>query len=244
MPKSLLTSLAEYIGQLEGEVAMKAQEASNLRGENQALMQENDRYRGLIETLLRHPAFTPFINDISKDPSVLGAPPASHAASQHGPAQNQSTNSAQQPSQAQQQQQQHQQQQQPPPQQQQEQQQHQRQQAPDIKPDFLNFDVTQIQVPQQADQHINLATIPENDFSKLDLNGFQRAVDFNQYRSVNAFPVTELPFGPDPEILLSAPPTYPYTLAPTANHSTMLPNQMNMLLSRLEGAARRVDYSS
>jgi len=64
----------EYIGQLEGEVAMKAQEAQNLRNQNTALMQENDRYRGLIETLLRHPAFTPFIQDISQDPSVLGAP--------------------------------------------------------------------------------------------------------------------------------------------------------------------------
>merc|ERR1712029_1293644 len=54
----------EYISQLEGEVALKTQEASTLRQENGALLQENERYRGLIETLLRHPAFTPFINDI------------------------------------------------------------------------------------------------------------------------------------------------------------------------------------
>ena len=47
-----LIPFAEYIGQLEGEVAMKTQESNTLRQENQALMQENERYRGLIETLL------------------------------------------------------------------------------------------------------------------------------------------------------------------------------------------------
>nr|POF13508.1 bzip-type transcription factor mbz1 [Quercus suber] len=44
---SSLTILPEYIGQLESKVVMKAQEATDLRAENQALMQENDRYRGL-----------------------------------------------------------------------------------------------------------------------------------------------------------------------------------------------------
>lgn len=67
----MLTPSTEYIGQLEGEVAVKAQEANSLKTENQALHEENARYRGLIETLLRHPAFTPFVEDISKDPSIL-----------------------------------------------------------------------------------------------------------------------------------------------------------------------------
>ncbi|GAB7353951.1 hypothetical protein MBLNU459_g4552t1 [Dothideomycetes sp. NU459] len=61
----------EYIGQLEGDLAVKAQECNDLRTENRTLSAENARYRNLIETLLRHPAYTPFIEDISKDPSVI-----------------------------------------------------------------------------------------------------------------------------------------------------------------------------
>ncbi|KAI5208832.1 hypothetical protein AUEXF2481DRAFT_6481 [Aureobasidium subglaciale EXF-2481] len=62
----------EYISQLEGEVAMKAQEANDLRVENRSLQEENGRCRRLIEVLLRHPAYAPFIEDISKDPSIAG----------------------------------------------------------------------------------------------------------------------------------------------------------------------------
>ncbi|TIA26859.1 hypothetical protein D6C81_00376 [Aureobasidium pullulans] len=62
----------EYISQLEGEVAMKAQEANELRVENRSLEEENGRCRRLIEVLLRHPAYAPFIEDISKDPSIAG----------------------------------------------------------------------------------------------------------------------------------------------------------------------------
>ncbi|KAI4740602.1 hypothetical protein E4T50_08968 [Aureobasidium sp. EXF-12298] len=63
----------EYISQLEGEVAMKAQEANDLRVENRSLQEENGRCRRLIEVLLRHPAYAPFIEDISKDPSLGGS---------------------------------------------------------------------------------------------------------------------------------------------------------------------------
>jgi hypothetical protein len=64
--------MAEYISQLEGEVAMKAQEANDLRVENRSLQEENGRCRRLIEVLLRHPSYAPFIEDISKDPSIAG----------------------------------------------------------------------------------------------------------------------------------------------------------------------------
>ena len=61
----------EYIGQLEGELAVKAQECSTLKTENTALTEENARYRGLIQTLLRHPSFTPFLEDLSQNPTLL-----------------------------------------------------------------------------------------------------------------------------------------------------------------------------
>lgn len=69
----MLTAVAEYISQLEGEVAMKTQEANELRVENRSLVEENGRCRRLIEVLLRHPAYAPFIEDISKDPSLAGS---------------------------------------------------------------------------------------------------------------------------------------------------------------------------
>nr|OQO25338.1 hypothetical protein B0A51_06700 [Rachicladosporium sp. CCFEE 5018] len=220
----------EYIGQLEGEVAVKVQEASTLRSENTALMQENERYRGLIETLLRHPAFTPFINDISKDPSVLGMPQMQSQPQQ-----------APQPT--------------PAPEQQ--------QQAPlvqptpqheDIKPEFLKFDASQLQLPQSQPQQqqqpfspqtqqprpsqggnerVGLAMIPENDFSKLNLNGFQ-AMNFNQFRSVNAFAVLDVPVGPCPVEVLAGSGV-DFGIAATE----MAPGGLDVLLDKLDRAARR-----
>jgi hypothetical protein len=200
---------------------MRSQEINALRVENQSVMQENERYRGLIETLLRHPAFTPFINDISKDPSLLGVP--QEHVQQH----------QQQQQQQRRQQQQQQQQQQilasnaPLPSQRQQQTPsssssnnlipHQPQpQQPDMKLDFLDFDASQLQIPtpqpEEQQQHINLATIPENDFSKLDINsllfpqhhrsradsGFHRSArdTGGSSSSVGAYAVTDLPIGP------------------------------------------------
>ncbi|KAF2843566.1 hypothetical protein M501DRAFT_926194 [Patellaria atrata CBS 101060] len=60
----------EYITQLEGEVAVKTNEANELRSQNQALMEENARSRAFIEKLLRHPAFNPFLEDLSRDTSL------------------------------------------------------------------------------------------------------------------------------------------------------------------------------
>lgn len=181
-------------------------------------MQENERYRTLIETLLRHPAFTPFINDISKDPSLLGPPPP----------QQQQQQQQQQPPAPQQQ----------PPQQQGQQQQQSYQQPPqqqDSKPEFMNFDASQLQLPgqeqqQQQTERVNLATIPENDFSKLNINGFNNAnasMNFNSY-SVNAYPVLDVPAGPDPAVLLS---------------QSSAPNDLDAVLAQLEGAARKLRYA-
>ncbi|EME47530.1 hypothetical protein DOTSEDRAFT_69470 [Dothistroma septosporum NZE10] len=227
----------EYIGQLEGEVAMKAQESNALRQENHALQAENERYRGLIETLLRHPAFTPFINDISQDPSVL-LPKQHH---QHHQQQQSSVASTPQPQQAQPHQQ---------PQQSQ----------PDMKPEYLNFDASQLQIPQsqpeqQQQQQVGLAMIPENDFSKLNINGFN-AMNFPQSRfnSVNAYAVTALPSGPDPvELLIELPPRLPRpasaatsTTSPAICSVASNDASLDVLIAKLDKAARKVpvDLSS
>jgi len=192
-------------------------------------MQENDRYRGLIETLLRHPAFTPFINDISKDPAVLGMP-------QQQPQQQMQRTPSHQPPQ-------------PQPQQPQQQQ----QQQPDVKPDFMNFDASQLQVPSQQQQHdqqqVGLAMIPEEDFSKLNLNRLQQqTMNFNGYQSVNAYAVTDLPSRDPVELLIESPaglPSYcssgvatPSYAAFTADYAA--PSDMSVLLAKLDGAARKL----
>ena len=185
-------------------------------------MQENERYRGLLETLLRHPAFTPFINDISANPSALDISQIQEKASQSVPA----------PSQQSQQQQQQQAPVQPQPQPIQE----------DVKPEFMNFDASQLQIPQQqtqvapgqqqqGNQRIGLAMIPENDFSRLNINGLQQQpMNFN-YQSVNAFPITSMPMGPDPADLLASSASTAFT-----NDSL----DMNVLLARLDNSARKI----
>ncbi|KAL6706014.1 hypothetical protein ACN47E_006116 [Coniothyrium glycines] len=65
----------EYIGQLEGEVAVKVQEANELRSENHLLREENARSRAFIERLLRHQAFTPFLEEISRDEALQSKAP-------------------------------------------------------------------------------------------------------------------------------------------------------------------------
>jgi hypothetical protein len=212
----------EYIGQLEGEIALKTQEATNLRSENSRILQENERYRGLLETLLRHPAFTPFINDISANPAALDISQLQEKASQSVPAPQQPQQQQQAPVQ-------------PQPQPIQE----------DAKPEFMNFDASQLQIPQQqtqvapaqqqqqqqGNQRIGLAMVPENDFSKLNINGLQQPMNFN-YQSVNAFPITSMPMGPDPADLLAS------SSASTAFTNDSL--DMNVLLARLDNSARKI----
>lgn len=228
---TLLTRGIEYIGQLEGEVAVKIQEANNLRTENTALLQENERYRGLIETLLRHPAFTPFIDDISKNPAALGAPqPQQHQQSVTP------TPAPQQP-----------------------------QQHEDVKPEFLNFDASQLQVPQQQpqqqqdNQQVGLAMIPEEkmDFSRLNI-GTGYNMNFGNFQQVNAYAVTELPSGPDPVALLAEsriefPCTRPSATAAfdsASDDTSAQPSAASLdfdyavLLTKLDNTARRMRTAS
>ncbi|TKA70474.1 hypothetical protein B0A55_10852 [Friedmanniomyces simplex] len=213
----------EYVGQLEGEVALKAQEAASLRQENTALLQENDCYRGFIETLLRHPAFTPFINDISKDPAVPGM---SQQQTQHLLAPQQQQQQQSQPSAT--------------PVQQRAQPQ-QTMQQPDVKPEYLNFDASQLEIPcqqqnQQQQQQIGLAMIPEENFGKLNLNGFQQSMNFNSY-GVNAYAVTEVPTGPDPIDLLATLPARLPTATAAASTADL---DCTLLLLKLNGAPGRM----
>jgi len=75
----------EYIGQLEGEVAMKTNECNELRNQNRALMEENARSRAFIERLLRHQAFTPFLEDLSREESLDSKPAMSSLSSATAP---------------------------------------------------------------------------------------------------------------------------------------------------------------
>jgi len=67
----LLTYHIEYIGQLEGDLALKANECGQLKADNTKLSEENSRYKDLIQFLLRQPSFAPVLEDISKDPSLV-----------------------------------------------------------------------------------------------------------------------------------------------------------------------------
>ncbi|EXJ92656.1 hypothetical protein A1O3_01208 [Capronia epimyces CBS 606.96] len=61
----------EYISQLEGEVAVKVQEANDLRAQNQQLREENNRLTDLTRMLLSSQAFAGFLQELSQS----GLPP-------------------------------------------------------------------------------------------------------------------------------------------------------------------------
>ncbi|KAI1975369.1 hypothetical protein LOZ53_003921 [Ophidiomyces ophidiicola] len=69
----------EYIGQLEGELTAKTNEATDLRLQNRALMEENARLTDLTRMLLSSPQFASFLNDVSRNglPSLLQKQPSS-----------------------------------------------------------------------------------------------------------------------------------------------------------------------
>ncbi|KAI9818601.1 MAG: hypothetical protein M1832_004374 [Thelocarpon impressellum] len=55
----------EYIGQLEGEVAQRTNEANDFKAENRALREENTRLSDLTRMLLSSSAFSTFLDDLS-----------------------------------------------------------------------------------------------------------------------------------------------------------------------------------
>jgi len=60
----------EYIGQLEGEIAAKVNENSDLRSQNRALMEENTRLSDLTRMLLSSPSFSGFLDTLSQNPAA------------------------------------------------------------------------------------------------------------------------------------------------------------------------------
>jgi len=82
-----LTSYLEYIGQLEGEVAAKVQEANDLRAQNRQLMEENTRLTDLTRMLLSSQAFSGFLSELSQNgmPAPTPATTTSAVASQPQP---------------------------------------------------------------------------------------------------------------------------------------------------------------
>lgn len=57
--------MTEYIGQLEGEIAVKTAESDDLRLKNEELLAENTRLADLTRMLLSSSAFSTFLNDLS-----------------------------------------------------------------------------------------------------------------------------------------------------------------------------------
>jgi hypothetical protein len=73
----------EYIGQLEGEIATKVNENTDLRNQNRALMEENTRLSDLTRMLLSSPSFSGFLDTLSANPAAVQPAPA--AVQQHQP---------------------------------------------------------------------------------------------------------------------------------------------------------------
>ncbi|KAG9246022.1 putative cyclic AMP-responsive element-binding protein 3-like protein 3 [Calycina marina] len=60
----------EYIGQLEGEIAQKVNENTDLRSQNRALLEENTRLSDLTRMLLSSPSFSGFLDTLSQNPTT------------------------------------------------------------------------------------------------------------------------------------------------------------------------------
>jgi hypothetical protein len=61
----------EYISQLEGEIATKVNENSDLRAQNRALMEENTRLSDLTRMLLSSPSFSGFLDTLASNPAAI-----------------------------------------------------------------------------------------------------------------------------------------------------------------------------
>lgn len=71
---NITDTLLEYIGQLEGEIAVKVNENNDLRAQNRALMDENQRLSDLTRMLLSSPSFSGFLDTLSQNPAALPQP--------------------------------------------------------------------------------------------------------------------------------------------------------------------------
>jgi hypothetical protein len=60
----------EYISQLEGEIAAKVNENTDLRSQNRALMDENTRLSDLTRMLLSSPSFSGFLDTLATNPAA------------------------------------------------------------------------------------------------------------------------------------------------------------------------------
>lgn len=61
----------EYINQLESENANRQHQIDELVHRNHALLEENSKYRAFVEKLIQHPAFSPFLEDFSREFDML-----------------------------------------------------------------------------------------------------------------------------------------------------------------------------
>ncbi|KFY15717.1 hypothetical protein V492_01803 [Pseudogymnoascus sp. VKM F-4246] len=61
----------EYIGQLEGEIATRVNENSELRVQNRELLSENKRLADLTRMLLSSPSFSGFLDTLSTNPNPV-----------------------------------------------------------------------------------------------------------------------------------------------------------------------------
>jgi hypothetical protein len=61
----------EYIGQLEGEIATRVNENTDLRNQNRELLSENKRLADLTRMLLSSPSFSGFLDTLSTNPNPV-----------------------------------------------------------------------------------------------------------------------------------------------------------------------------
>lgn len=68
---AVTNATTEYISQLEGEIAVKVNENTDLRTQNRALMEENTRLSDLTRMLLSSPSFSGFLDTLSQNPAAV-----------------------------------------------------------------------------------------------------------------------------------------------------------------------------
>lgn len=182
---------AEYIGQLESEVAARTTESHELRLQNRALYEENSHLTDLARMLLSSPHFSTFLDDLNASGGSFPAP-------------NQGQVSQQPP-------QQQQQQQQPPPLPSQPQPAAAPQQPVQSNPPKdVNSNPGPQDFPMQQNSDAGMVMVPNQgiDVSAMGLNngGWNSGIDMN-YGNTPVFAVLDVPRGPavDAEMLSGKP---------------------------------------